>query len=72
MIYHFYFLLIFEHYLFTLQHYQIKLNRMAVDCHATILLKLESMQPANSVKDRMGKCMIEEAEKAGQITPGII
>lgn len=37
---------------------------------ATILVKLESLNPAGSAKDRVGLSMIEDAEKKGLLKPG--
>lgn len=39
------------------------------DLKARILAKLEYFNPAGSVKDRVAKAMIEEAEKAGKLKP---
>ena len=40
------------------------------DLQATLLLKLEYFNPAGSVKDRIAKAMIEDAEKSGRLLPG--
>ena len=40
------------------------------DLKAKILAKLEYFNPAGSVKDRIGKAMIEDAEASGKLKPG--
>ena len=48
----------------------IKLNKITKDIKATVLAKVETTNPGNSVKDRMAVKMIEDAEKAGLLKPG--
>jgi cysteine synthase len=48
----------------------VKLNRVVEGSVAEIVAKLESQNPANSVKDRIALSMINEAEARGDITPG--
>ncbi len=44
----------------------------ANDLEATILVKLEYLNPAGSVKDRIAKAMIEDAEKKGLLKEGAV
>eukprot|EP00977_Amphora_coffeiformis_P005131 scaffold1081_cov136-Amphora_coffeaeformis.AAC.3 len=48
----------------------IQLNRVTDGAEAQVIAKLESQNPANSVKDRIAMSMILEAEKRGDIKPG--
>ena len=48
----------------------VKLNKLTKDIKGTILAKVETTNPGNSVKDRMAVKMIEDAEAAGLIKPG--
>jgi cysteine synthase len=48
----------------------VRLTRVAPDCGAEIVGKLEVYNPAGSVKDRIGVAMIEAAEAEGRIEPG--
>src|SRR6056300_1935357 len=48
----------------------VKINKIAKDVRATILAKVETGNPGNSVKDRMALQMIEDAEADGRLKPG--
>jgi cysteine synthase A len=48
----------------------VQLNRVTQGAHARVVVKLESANPLNSVKDRIGFAMIEAAEREGKIAPG--
>jgi len=48
----------------------VRLNTITKDIPATVLAKLETFNPGNSIKDRMALKMIEDAEKNGLLKPG--
>jgi cysteine synthase A len=48
----------------------VRLNRVVPEGAATVLGKLENLNPAGSVKDRIALAMIEAAEREGRLKPG--
>jgi len=48
------------------------MNRMGADLPGTLLGKLESKNPGGSIKDRIARAMIEDAEKSGKLAPGSV
>jgi cysteine synthase A len=48
----------------------VKLNRITAGLPATIAIKGEFKNPLGSVKDRIGRAMIEAAEQSGVLRPG--
>ncbi|HEY0246382.1 MAG TPA: pyridoxal-phosphate dependent enzyme [Mucilaginibacter sp.] len=48
----------------------VRLNKVTKDVSATVLAKIETTNPGNSIKDRMALKMIEDAEKSGKLKPG--
>ena len=48
----------------------VKLNNITKDVKATVLAKIETTNPGNSIKDRMAVKMIEDAERSGKLKPG--
>ncbi len=50
----------------------VKLRRVVDGCVATILAKMENMNPLGNVKDRIGRAMIDAAERDGLINPDTV
>lgn len=48
----------------------VKINNITKELPCTVLAKVETTNPGNSIKDRMALKMIEDAEKSGLLKPG--
>ena len=48
----------------------VRLNRLTEGLGAEVLVKVESFNPANSVKDRIAKAIVDAAVESGELKPG--
>ncbi|MGO3152253.1 MAG: cysteine synthase A [Galactobacter sp.] len=48
----------------------VRLNRLAEGLPGNVAVKLEFYNPANSVKDRIGRAIVDAAEASGELKPG--
>lgn len=48
----------------------VRLGRVAAECAAAVLGKVEMVNPGGSIKDRIGLAMIDAAERDGTLRPG--
>ena len=48
----------------------VRLNRLTEGLPGQVAVKLEFYSPANSVKDRIGRAIVDAAEAEGELTPG--
>ena len=49
----------------------VKIPRLNAGQPGTVLVKMESFNPAGSVKDRIGVAMVESGERSGRLRPGM-
>ena len=49
----------------------VELRRVAADCRVPVLGKCEFLNPGGSVKDRIARAIVEDAERLGQLRPGM-
>ncbi len=48
----------------------VKINKLTRGMKPLVLAKIESLNPGGSVKDRIGRAMIDRAERMGELKPG--
>ena len=48
----------------------VKLNKVTAELPCTVLAKIESFNPGNSIKDRIALTMVEDAEEEGLLKQG--